>query len=197
VEIINRFLLGIISFIIIVGCSNQDRLAKHELQPSVPASIKPDLTDSETPQPNINVSNDPKILEPELNTSCNEAQKYGNEISEEFIKLNIRFGIGPDDVSAFFGHPCGLGENALNALTEWRYDYYADKNYKFMPDTQISMYDDIGLKSGKMRLQLFIGWLDNKSAYYSIFYISKDGEIINSYDAPEELKNRVFEVVDE
>jgi beta propeller repeat protein len=115
----------------------------------------------------------PAVSNPVLNDKCDNNVKHLQEISLLFVTGNIQYGADPEEVMEYWGKPCGTMVNSQTGNISWRYDFPSHENYTFTPASELSDVDDKGLISGEMKLQLHIGWYENKVAYFVLYYANE------------------------
>ncbi|WP_018130723.1 hypothetical protein [Effusibacillus pohliae] len=110
----------------------------------------------------------------QINTvPLNGGESDGAPITLDYIKQNLKLGDTQEQVKARFGdqykeiNDVEVGNNA------WRFDYVADPSYTFTG--QYGDWD--GLRSGRMRMQLFINWTDKSTVLSILVHYNKDGKI--------------------
>ena len=133
------------------------------------------------------------IKNPSLNKECDQNVNHYDEISPEFTKDNVVFGQTAKEVINFWGKPCFVGENAENGIPLWLYNFPTEQGYVYNPPNTIQLIDTEGLKSGKMKAQLMIGFYHDQIAYYHLKYKNDEGKVISVSDAPEELKPILYD----
>jgi hypothetical protein len=100
-----------------------------------------------------------------------------SEIDKDFITKNLTVGTNQDNVEKWFGAKYAIVFNGETDKKEWRYDI-ADNDYEFAPSNGLgdTAHADLeGLKEGKVKMHLFIGWTDdNKVESYTLYYNAGD-----------------------
>ena len=94
-------------------------------------------------------------------------------ISEEFIKLNAKIGITPEEVEDVFGQALVTGE--VENKETWLYDSTAYKQLTYDQDLVAFAADEI--KQEALDYQLYINFVEDKAVKYSYYYKGDDGNV--------------------
>ena len=100
------------------------------------------------------------------------AQNTGpaGEVTINHIIDNLELGMNTREVLAILGDDFDRVTNMMDNAEDWRYDYPAESGYTFTVPTGEDEVDTEGLRSGSMRMQVFVEWngsglVDNYTVY--------------------------------
>ncbi|MBO8173081.1 MAG: hypothetical protein H0Z33_14470 [Bacillaceae bacterium] len=103
-------------------------------------------------------------------------------IDAAFVKEYLKRGDTTEKVQQLLGHDYIKVQSALDGRNMWRYDFPAYPGYHFEAVGNMDDVDVEGLRTGKMRMQLFISWDEQDQVYdYSVFYRDEDGSVKGYY----------------
>lgn len=148
-------------FIIVAGCNDAENTAaslekKVKEKQYKEKEIKKKIEKKEASVTENDDEDDAK------DTSEKESQK--EEVDNNFIEKQFKLGTTKQEVNGVLGEPDAIGVSAMDGFENWRYDFAIDPDYDFEESEEfkemgvVDTVDGIGLKSGKMRMQLFISW---------------------------------------
>jgi hypothetical protein len=107
-----------------------------------------------------------------------EEQLTQIEINVQYIRENLQLGFPAEKVQELLGGGYSEVTSAMDGEKMWRYDFPREEGYRFEDPYMLDFIDLDGLRSGLMRMQLYVTWTgEDTVACYTVYSGDGSGKI--------------------